>query len=100
MRASLVETEHGATLLPTAAIQRNAQGAFVYIIGSDSKASIRTIKVGTTDGSTAAVQGVKPNEVVVVNGFDKLQDGVKVTLHNNPPAGASASNSSSGAAGQ
>jgi multidrug efflux system membrane fusion protein len=98
----LIETQRGATLLPTAAIQRNAQGAFVYIIGSDSKASIRTVKVGTTDGNMAAVEGVQPSEVVVVNGFDKLQDGVKVAVRSpTSAAGASAnSNSNSGTAGQ
>jgi membrane fusion protein, multidrug efflux system len=92
----LVETERGATLVPTAAIQRNAQGAFVYVVSSDQKASLRTVKVGTTDGTTAAVEGVQPKDDVVINGFDKLQDGVKVTVHN-PTANASASQ---GAAGQ
>lgn len=99
----LVQTERGATLLPTAAIQRNTQGAFVYIVGPDQKATIRTVKVGTTDGTTASVQGVQPNEEVVINGFDKLQDGVKVSVHNPPPAAADASsttNANRGNAGQ
>ena len=101
----LVDTERGTTLLPTAAIQRNTQGAFVYVVSSD-KASVRPVKVGTTDGTTASVQGVQPNEVVVINGFDKLQDGVKVSVRNpsataDAVAGAAApGTSSSGAAGQ
>jgi len=76
----LVDTQHDVTLVPTPAIQRNAQGAFVYVIKSDQTASMRTITPGTTDGSVTAVQGVEPQEVVAVNGFDKLLDGAKVTI--------------------
>jgi membrane fusion protein, multidrug efflux system len=75
----LVETQHGATLIPTAAIQRNAQGAFVYVLSKET-ASIRTVTVGTTDGDITAVQGIDAGEVVAVNGFDKLQDGIKVSV--------------------
>ncbi|MGD1082119.1 MAG: efflux RND transporter periplasmic adaptor subunit [Candidatus Sulfotelmatobacter sp.] len=76
----LVDTQRNATLIPTPAIQRNAQGAFVYVIKGDQTASIRTITPGTTDGSVTAVQGLEPQEVVAVNGFDKLLDGAKVTI--------------------
>jgi multidrug efflux system membrane fusion protein len=80
----LVDTQRGATLVPTAAIQRNAQGAYVYVISSDDTATLRTVTVGTTDGNTAAVQGVSPGEVLAVTGFDKLQNGGKVTIVKNP----------------
>jgi membrane fusion protein, multidrug efflux system len=76
----LVQTQHDATLVPSAAIQRNAQGAFVYVVGSDQTAAIRTVTPGTTDSNTTAVQGINPGEVVAVNGFDKLQDGIKVSV--------------------
>lgn len=74
----LVETQQGATLVPTAAIQRNAQGAFVYVVKPDQTVAMRTISVGTTDGNIAGVEGLEPGDVIVVDGFDKLQDGVKV----------------------
>ncbi len=83
----LVDTQHNVTLIPTPAIQRNAQGAYVYVIKTDQTASIRTITPGTTDGSMTAVEGVAPQEVVAVNGFDKLLDGAKVTIRT--PAKAS-----------
>jgi membrane fusion protein, multidrug efflux system len=76
----LVQTQRGATLVPTAAIQRNAEGAYVYVLGKDQTASIRTVTAGTTDGDTTAVDGVKTGEIVAVNGFDKLQDGIKVSV--------------------
>lgn len=74
----LVETQQGATLVPTAAIQRNAQGAFVYVVKPDQTVAMRTVSVGTTDGNIAGVEGLEPGDVIVVDGFDKLQDGVKV----------------------
>jgi multidrug efflux system membrane fusion protein len=83
----LVQTQHGVTLIPSAAIQRNAQTAFVYTVGPDQKAAMHTVTVGTTDGNTSAVEGVQPGDTVVVGGFDKLQDGVKVALDNNSPSG-------------
>jgi multidrug efflux system membrane fusion protein len=76
----LVETQHGATLVPSAAIQRNAQGAYVYVLSNEQTASIRTVTAGTTDGDTTAVQGVNAGEIVATNGFDKLQDGIKVQV--------------------
>jgi membrane fusion protein, multidrug efflux system len=76
----LVETLHDATLVPTAAIQRNAQGAFVYVIKPDKTAAMRPVTAGTTDGNTTAVEGVDPNVLVAVSGFDRLQDGAKVSV--------------------
>ena len=84
----LVDTQHNVTLIPTPAIQRSAQGAFVYVIKGDQTASMRTITPGTTDGTVTAVQGLEPQEVVAVNGFDKLQDGAKVSVRK-PGGGAS-----------
>ncbi|HXN74304.1 MAG TPA: efflux RND transporter periplasmic adaptor subunit [Candidatus Acidoferrales bacterium] len=92
----LVDTQRSATLIPTAAIQRNAQGAFVYVIGSDNTATLRTITVGTTDVNTAAVQNVKAGEVIAVNGFDKLQNGAKVTINNNNGSGGTNTSGSNG----
>jgi multidrug efflux system membrane fusion protein len=80
----LIDTEHGATLIPMAAIQRNAQDAFVYLLKPDQTVAMQTISVGTTDGNVAAVQGLKPGDSIVVDGFDKLQDGVKVVARNGP----------------
>jgi membrane fusion protein, multidrug efflux system len=75
----LVETQHDVTLVPSPGIQRNAQGAYVYLI-KNQKAAIQTVKVGTTDGNTTAVEGIQPGDVIAVNGFDKLQDGIAVTI--------------------
>ncbi len=90
----LVDTLRGVTIVPTPAIQRNAQGAFVYLIKPDQTATLRSVTVGVTDGNNTAVQGLEPGEVVASNGFDKLQEGVKVApLNNQHEANASAERS-------
>ncbi len=76
----LVDTLQNVTLIPTPAIQRNAQGAFVYVIKSDQTAAVRNITPGATDGTVTAVDGIQAGEVVATNGFDKLQDGAKVSM--------------------
>ncbi len=86
----LVDTLRNATLIPTPAIQRNAQGAYVYVIKSDQTASIHNITSGTTDGTVTAVDGLQAGDIVAVNGFDKLLDGAKVTVRT-PRANSSAS---------
>ena len=107
----LVDTQQDATLISASAIQRNAQAAFVYVIKPDQTASMQNVTVGTTDGSISAVTGIKPGDVVALTGFDKLQDGAKVTVRNGskngsqqnqagvapgtPPVGGANSNSSS-----
>lgn len=95
----LVDTQHGVVLVPTAAIQRNAQGAYVYVIGSDNAATLHTVTVGTTDGNTAAVQNVNAGDVIAVNGFDKLQNGAKVSINNATGNGGNNAASGSPASG-
>jgi membrane fusion protein, multidrug efflux system len=87
----LVRTLMGVNIIPNAAIQRNNEVAFVYIVKPDKTVQSRNIKVGTTDGNQSAVNGVAPGEVVVTDGFDKLQDGTKIVARGagaTPPSGA------------
>jgi multidrug efflux system membrane fusion protein len=92
----LVDTQQNATLVPAAAIQRNAQGAFVYVVKSNQTAAIQSVTIGTTDGGNAAVQGVKSGDVIAITGFDKLQDGVKVSVQKPVGDGNGSANASSG----
>jgi multidrug efflux system membrane fusion protein len=84
----LVSVQRGVTLIPTAAIQRNAQGAFVYLLRPDQTVAMQAISVGTTDGNVAAIEGLKPGDTIAVDGFDKLQDGVKVIVRNASDTGS------------
>jgi membrane fusion protein, multidrug efflux system len=83
----LVKTLMGANIIPTAAIQRNNEVSFVYVVDpAKSTVLARNITVTTTDGLAAAVTGVAPGETVVTDGFDKLQDNVKIAVRKEPPA--------------
>jgi len=86
----LVDTERGVNLVPTQAIQRNGQGAFVYLVEPDDTAHIQNVTVGTTDGNVAAVEGIEAGQNIALNGFDKLQDGIKVVIRGNRGAGQTA----------
>jgi len=76
----LVNTQRGVILIPTVAIQRNAQDSFVYVLKPDQTVAMQSVSVGTTDGNVTAVEGINAGDVLAVDGFDKLQNGVKVTV--------------------
>jgi multidrug efflux system membrane fusion protein len=79
----LLDTQQDVTTVATAAIQRGTQGIFVYVVGSDYTVSMRLVKLGATEGNRAAVEsGLKPGELVVVDGTDRLREGAKVELSN------------------
>jgi multidrug efflux system membrane fusion protein len=119
----LVRTLDNATLLPNSAIQRNAEGAFVYVVKTEpdpaqtnntsaevastnspagsagrppatpGTVSMQTITPGTTDGIVTAVEGIDPGTVVAADNFNRLTDGAKVAVR------ASAAVPGTGAAG-
>jgi multidrug efflux system membrane fusion protein len=76
----LVSTQREVILIPSSAIQRNAQEAFVYVVKPDQTVAMQSVSVGTTDGNVTAVEGVKAGDTIAVDGFDKLQGGVKVVV--------------------
>src|ERR1700722_18270945 len=80
----LLDTLHNATLIPQAGVQRGAPGTYVYVVGADSTVSIRKVTLGPGDATnTVITKGLKPGDMVVVDGADKLKDGAKVLLRNN-----------------
>jgi multidrug efflux system membrane fusion protein len=77
----LVEEKHGVTLVPTAAVQRNAQTTYVYVVKPNFTVTVHPITVGTTEGEDSEVtSGLSPGEVVVMTGVDRLQEGSKVAV--------------------
>jgi multidrug efflux system membrane fusion protein len=77
----LVRTIKDANIVPTAALQRNNDASYVYIVDPDTSTVMsRPVTVVTTDGLQAAVTGVQPGETLVTDGFDKLQDKTKVVV--------------------
>ncbi len=82
----LVDTLKGATVIPTAAVQRGVQGTFVFVVTADNTATVRVVKLGPTQGEVVAVEsGVAPGETVVTDGADRLREGQKVETADRTP---------------
>ncbi len=75
----LIDTLRGKTLIPSVAVQRNAQAAYVYVVGTNETAQMRPIKTQVTDGDTTEVEGVNPGDVIVTDNFNRLQDGARIS---------------------
>ena len=76
-----LDTLSGATLVPSAAVQRGAPGTFVYVVNADNTVSLRKMSPGPSSGDLVSVKdGVRPGEKVVIDGLDKLRDGAQVAL--------------------
>jgi membrane fusion protein, multidrug efflux system len=77
----LIKTLHDAVTVPTSAILRGAPGAYVYVINADNTVSVRQIKTSAVDGNlTAVTSGLQTGERVVVDGTDRLRDGLHVSI--------------------
>jgi membrane fusion protein, multidrug efflux system len=75
----LIDVLHDMTVVPTSAIERGQQGSFVYVVGADKKVSAKTVTLGATEGERVAVlTGVSDADTVVVDGADRLKEGMEV----------------------
>jgi multidrug efflux system membrane fusion protein len=78
----LVDVRRAAVLVPAAAVQRNSQTMFVYVVKPDQTVEVRNVTLGPTEGDTTSIaDGVAAGDVVVTDGVDKLQPGTRVTVH-------------------
>ncbi len=79
----LLDVKRGTTVVPSAAVQRGPKGTFVYVVNADQTVGVRTVTVGVTHGEDASIdQGLSPDELVVVDGTEKLREGSKVEVRN------------------
>ena len=80
----LVDTKRDLIIVPASAIQRGPQGSYVYAVakdpaGKDSFAKISPVAIAQTTGDNVGLSaGLNPNDLVVIDGQDKLQDGIRV----------------------
>lgn len=83
----LVGTRPDAVTVPAQAVQRGPNGMYVYVLGADGKAEMRTIKVGSVEDNRMLVEsGLQAGERVVVDGQYRLQPGVSVEITRNMAA--------------
>ena len=90
-----LDTLHDTVIVPPAAVQRGAQGMFVYVVQPDHTVALRTVKLGPADGQRQAIaEGLRPGDMVVTDGTDRLRPGSPVEVASArpeikaPPAGA------------
>ena len=89
-------------VLPQLAVTRGANGDTVMVVGADGKVSPRPVKIGSSvNGQWVVLEGLKPGEQVMVDGFQKLRGGAPVKPVPWKPAasGAAGGPAASGAAG-
>ena len=77
----LIDTLRQVVVVPTAAVQRGPNGAFVYLLQPDSTVSVRPVGVTQQDEAHAVIaNGLQAKDRVVTSGFAQLADGRKVTV--------------------
>jgi multidrug efflux system membrane fusion protein len=72
-------TRKDATVVPAAVVQHGPQGAFAYVVGPDSKVSVRPVEVDSIQGDLALMaKGLNVDETVIVEGQAQLRPGARV----------------------
>jgi membrane fusion protein, multidrug efflux system len=84
----LLDVKKNALVIPAAGVQHGNQGTYVYVVKPDKTVEMRSIKVGFTEANLVDVDaGLNTGELVVTDGQDKLQPGMRVEVQqgNNGP---------------
>ena len=96
VRLEQMRAESGI-VVPQQAVTRGSSGDTVMVVSADGKAVPRPVKIGAaTDGQWVVLEGLKPGEQVMVDGFQKLRGNAPVkavpwrAAASAPPAAASA----------
>jgi len=73
------EQVDAAVLLPQQAVQRTTSNDTVMVVGADGKPAVRPVKLGGNEnGNWIVLDGLKPGEQVIVDGFQKIRPGATV----------------------
>jgi len=77
----LIDVKKGAIVAPSVAIQRGPQGPYMYVVKPDRTVTIHPINIGDIQGSDVAVNsGLSEGDLVVVDGAERLREGVSVEM--------------------
>jgi membrane fusion protein (multidrug efflux system) len=87
-----IGTQKDALLIPQQAVNE-VQGEYqVVVLSTDNRAEFRSVEVGERSGSDWIItKGLKPNERIVVEGFQRLRNGIQVSAKPYTAAAAEAS---------
>jgi membrane fusion protein, multidrug efflux system len=81
-----LDTLRDTIVIPSVAVQRGAQGMYVYVVKADQTVTLRQVKLGPIDGlRVAIVEGLAAGETIVTDGMDRLRDGAAVEVAGQRP---------------
>ena len=77
----LLDVREGAVVVPLKAVTIEKGGAYIYVMRKDSTVEKRFIELGPEFGNKVVVErGLAQGEMIVVEGFHKLNPGMKVRV--------------------
>ncbi|MGB7194479.1 MAG: efflux RND transporter periplasmic adaptor subunit [Collimonas pratensis] len=102
VRAKLEQAVNASALtVPQQAVQRDLNGASVFLVGADNKVSVQPVKADTAQGDKWIVtEGLKAGDKVIVDGLQKVKPGAVVNPAPWQPAAAKAATAAAPAAPQ
>jgi multidrug efflux system membrane fusion protein len=72
--------EHPAILIEDRAVNTDQSQKYVLLLGANNQIEYRGVKLGRViDGLRVVSSGLKPGDVIVVNGAQRVHPGVTVT---------------------
>lgn len=85
-----LRTIKDAVMVPVTALRHGADGDFVYVLNpAERTVAVRKVTRGQATVDKVQIStGLKAGEQVITEGADRLQDGARVTLPGDKPAGA------------
>ena len=84
----LIDTLRQVVVVPTAAIQRGPNGAFVYVVKDGDTVTVRRVTLTQQNDVQAVVAtGLQADERVVTTGFARLTEGTQVAVSSAEDAG-------------
>ena len=77
----LMEERKDVVAVPSAVIQRDANGAFVFAAGDDGLAHRREVRTGMVAGQlTQITNGLTPGERVITSNLEQVTDGLRIAV--------------------
>ena len=76
-----VRTLKNVVTVPPAAVQIGSSGNYVFVVGADDTVTLRPVTTSINTGAVTVIEkGLAADEIIVVDGIDRLRQGSKVRV--------------------
>lgn len=83
----ILEVQKDSIVIPESALIVKGDNISVYTVGSEDAVELRTVTTGKRfDGMVEIISGIKEDEVIVTEGYQKIGPGSKVTVRFEDPS--------------